>query len=318
SSLTPLISFQVADLKRELKLRGLPTNGNKTELQDRLQTAMLEGDISLEDGVIADAIDDDVSLSDEDEQKLLGEDHEEEELLKSPIGTPTAAVVPDFPADKSSLGTTAGASKASVGEAAASLQSKKIVLKRNNSQQSGVGASAGSTAPTTKENTVPSTEAVAKEATEATSARKHTPIVVGEKGPEANKQLMELTSQERLELRAKKFGITAQPETPTAAAANKSSSASITANKGNKDTEEQQKEALKRRAERFGCVVPEKTNKSLAEERLQKRKERFGSSANTPPTTETDSATTSTDSKNVWCEKARARLERFKTTPATK
>lgn len=33
--------FQVADLKKELKLRGLPTTGNKTELIEKLQAAFI-------------------------------------------------------------------------------------------------------------------------------------------------------------------------------------------------------------------------------------------------------------------------------------
>ncbi|KAH8249897.1 hypothetical protein KR026_000782 [Drosophila bipectinata] len=307
--------MKVADLKRELKLRGLPLNGNKNELQDRLQTALLEGDISLEDSAIADAIDDDVSLTDEDEHKLLADENEEEELLKSPVTTPTTVAVPDLLADDKSTDTAAA-------PVAAGLSAKKVVLKRNNSQQSvGVVATAGST--TAKENAIPSSDAsAASDSTEATPVKKHKPIVVGNRPegvkPSVDKKLSELTPQERLELRAKKFGITPTAAASPAAAAtavNKSSSASITDNKGNKETDEQQKEALKRRAERFGNVVPEKAPKTLAEERLQKRKERFeaaGKAAPADPAAEKDKPA---DTKDVWSEKARARLERFKTTP---
>ncbi|XP_017047071.1 uncharacterized protein LOC108092092 [Drosophila ficusphila] len=299
--------MKVADLKRELKLRGLTVNGNKTELQDRLQTALLEGDISLEDSAIADAIDDDdVSLTDEDEHKLLGDD----ELLKSPVSTPTTVAIPDLLAeDKSTTDSTTA------------LPAKKIVLKRNNSQQS-TGAAASTATTPSKENEAPTTAITVS--TDETPTKKHKPIIVGPKTegdkPAGDKKLTQLTAQERLELRAKKFGITpaastavAATATTVAAAINKSSSASITANKGNKETEEQQKEALKRRAERFGCVVPEKTPKSAAEERLLKRKERFGAGA---ATTEATPTAATTESKDAWSEKARARLERFKTVPA--
>ncbi|KAI8044181.1 uncharacterized protein LOC128257039 [Drosophila gunungcola] len=303
--------MKVADLKRELKLRGLPLNGNKTELQDRLQTALLEGDISLEDSAIADAIDDDdVSLTDEDEHKLLG-DENDDELLKSPVSTPTTVGVPDLLAeDKTATGSEAA------------MPAKKIVLKRNNSQQcTGTAASTGT--PPSKENEAPT--AAADDSTEETPTKKHKPIVVGPKTEDdkisGDKKLNQLTAQERLELRAKKFGITpvAAPTVATtastvAAAINKSSSASITANKGNKETEEQQKEALKRRAERFGCVVPDKAPKAVVDEKLQKRKERFGAGV-AADATETTSAATS-ESKDAWSEKARARLERFKTAPA--
>ncbi|KAH8336348.1 hypothetical protein KR059_003782 [Drosophila kikkawai] len=305
--------MKVADLKRELKLRGLTVNGNKTELQDRLQTALLEGDISLEDSAIADAIDDDdVSLTDEDEHKLLGVEHDdvEDELLKSPVSTPTTVSVPDLLAEKEETSSTAPA-------ATASSPAKKIVLKRNNSLTV-TGTATGSGTTTSKENEAPAA-ATGNETTGETPIKKHKPIVVGPRTegdkPSVDKKLSELTAQERLELRAKKFGITTTPAAAAAspaASVNKSSSASITANKGNKETDEQQKEALKRRAERFGCVVPDKTPKAAADERLQKRKERFGAPAGTPAATATPGTT---ESKDVWSEKARARLERFKTTP---
>lgn len=147
---------QVADLKRELKMRGLPLNGNKNELQDRLQTALLEGDISLEDSAIADAIadgiDDDVSLTDEDEHKLLGDDHEDL-LLKSPVSTPTAlnATLPEL------LTATTPSTQSKPETTIASPPAKKIVLKRNNSQQH---LTTLATAPTTtsKENAAPKSE----------------------------------------------------------------------------------------------------------------------------------------------------------------
>lgn len=327
-------------MKRELKLRGLPLNGNKNELQDRLQTALLEGDISLEDSAIADAIvdaiDDDVSLTDEDEHKLLGDDHEDL-LLKSPVSTPTATTLPEL----TTATTSSTASTESKTDANATLTpGKKIVLKRNNSQPSATTLTAG-TAPLSKENAAPEAEAIkdsTSQAEENTNKTQRKPIVIGggaasadnkdtTKG--ADKKLNQLSLQERLELRAKKFGIaieakaTAAPATGATAAAlptvNKSSSASIKANKGNKETDEQQKEALKRRAERFGCVVPEKNAKTLADEKLLKRKERFGGTATeaatTTTTTTAEEGAVSSKDEGVWAEKAKARLERFKATP---
>jgi len=325
-------------------MRGLPLNGNKNELQDRLQTALLEGDISLEDSAIADAIadgiDDDVSLTDEDEHKLLGDDHEDL-LLKSPVSTPTAstATLPEL------LTSTAASTQSKPEETIASPPAKKIVLKRNNSQQH---LTTQATTPTTtsKENAAPKAEASnsASEADEKTTKTQRKPIVVG--GTEsddkdaikgASKKLVELSAKERLELRAKKFGISVDANASAAAAAaaaatttaaspvvNKSSSASIKANNGNKETDEQQKEALKRRAERFGCVVPEKNAKTMStvnavDEKLQKRKERFGGAASTDVSAvpaAASAATTESKGQGDWAEKARARLERFKATPA--
>ncbi|XP_060645704.1 enolase-phosphatase E1 [Drosophila nasuta] len=322
--------MKVADLKRELKLRGLPLNGNKNELQDRLQTALLEGDISLDDSAIAEAIadgiDDDVSLTDEDEHKLLGDEHEDL-LLKSPVSTPTttSATLPEL--------LEAVQSKAETD--ATSPPTKKIVLKRNNSQQQTTTLSTVAATPS-KENAAPAAETTIPNTSDteekATAKTPRKPIVISgtkDATPKAvgDKKVGELSSQERLAMRAKKFGITVAAKDATAAASksaastaaaaspvvNKSSSASIKANNGNKETDEQQKEALKRRAERFGCVVPEKSPKTTADEKLQKRKERFGGGAATNTT-----ATSPTDVKGQgeWAEKARARLERFKTTPA--
>ncbi|XP_036341592.1 uncharacterized protein LOC118750943 [Rhagoletis pomonella] len=81
--------MKVADLKRELKVRGLATTGNKTELQDRLQTALIDGDISLEDSAITNEdalLDEDAVLTDEEESPIAAD---ENELLKSPTSTPT-------------------------------------------------------------------------------------------------------------------------------------------------------------------------------------------------------------------------------------
>ncbi|KAM8703662.1 hypothetical protein ACLKA7_008310 [Drosophila subpalustris] len=323
--------MKVADLKRELKMRGLPLNGNKNELQDRLQTALLEGDISLEDSAIADAIadgkDDDFSLTDEDEHKLLGDDHEDL-LLKSPVSTPTAstATLPEL------LTATSPSTQSKPETTIASPPAKKIVLKRNNSQQHLTSLNAASTT-TSKENAAPKAETSnpVSDTEEKSTKPQRKPIVVGGSETDnkdatkgANKKLGELSIQERLELRAKKFGITADANASAKAAAaspavNKSSSASIKANNGNKETDEQQKEALKRRAERFGCVVPEKSAKTSAvtsagDEKLQKRKERFGGAAATADA----AAPAVSDSKGQgdWAEKARARLERFKVTAA--
>lgn len=51
--------LKVADLKKELKNRGLSTVGNKNELQERLQMASLETDAAL-DPNISELLDEDV------------------------------------------------------------------------------------------------------------------------------------------------------------------------------------------------------------------------------------------------------------------
>ncbi|XP_030373947.1 uncharacterized protein LOC115623642 [Scaptodrosophila lebanonensis] len=309
--------MKVADLKRELKLRGLPMHGNKNELQERLQTALLEGDISLEDSAITALEDDDVLLTDEDEHKLLEDDHDDL-LLKSPVSTPTTvseSLLPTTAKDGSSIAVTSAAESSTTAETpitstggSSAQPAKKIVLKRNNSQPlSEAGGTAASTTPSVaKENAAPASESklIRKPIVAGASVAKDT-----DSTNSSEKKLTELTAQERLELRAKKFGITSGA-TAASTNVNKSSSASIVANKGNKETEEQQREALKRRAERFGCVVPDKTPKTAVDERLQKRKERFG----VVISTDSKTGTSTNSAGSIYAEKARARLERFKAT----
>lgn len=130
-------------------------------------------------------------------------------------------------------------------------------------------------------------------------------------------KLAVLTEMERLELRAKKFG---------GSAAVAASPASVT-NVGSKDkldaraarfgvsvstpslTSGPSDEILKKRAERFGAISGE-VKKTELNEKLQKRKERFGGGA-----AEKEAVTSSSPvATSEYAEKARQRLERFKTT----
>ena len=71
--------MKVADLKKELKARGLAVTGNKTELVERLQLAVMPTEASTEE--------DDSALL-EEADNILGEEDEEE---KPAAATPAAA-----------------------------------------------------------------------------------------------------------------------------------------------------------------------------------------------------------------------------------
>ncbi|KAG8233689.1 hypothetical protein J437_LFUL014046 [Ladona fulva] len=249
--------LKVADLKKELKNRGLLTTGNKTELLERLQLALHgEGTLGMEsDSVVVDAeemLDEDDVLADDSEEVL------DSEILK----TPTSAESPQIPLKRNSVEDLSKDDK---------QRAKKIVLNRT---------------------VVPT---VGKENQETV-----------EKPEKKIIKLSQMTTKERLELRAQKFGgmanlsedakkaaraerfgivststVTTAKKTPSVTipkdsdvlmkrAARFGISASGTSGKG------ADVDILKKRAERFGQSVSSALEKVDQEERLRKRKERFG------------------------------------------
>ena len=121
--------------------------------------------------------------------------------------------------------------------------------------------------------------------------------------------MTELTAQQRLELRAKKFG-TAANSAPAVTTDNKKDvrAARFGLSKTNSSPIDPKAdlssvEALKKRAERFGVACSDKLTKIESDERLQKRKERFGG---------TTTAVVKPSESSEYAEKARLRLERFK------
>ncbi|XP_037954373.1 SAP domain-containing ribonucleoprotein [Teleopsis dalmanni] len=275
-----VVKMKVADLKRELKLRGLPITGNKNELQDRLSNALLDGEISLEDasGELDEAI-----LTDEDEG-ILGPD--ENELLKSPTSLEPTVDANDEVAE-------------------ADTKPTKVVLKRPHAINS-------NNVTSSSEDNITNINENADTSSPVKMMKKglHTPITMSDtvtttedkkvecEKPNAISKLNEMTAAERLANRAKKFGIASGASQPQS-----------------DEKEQKQLDILKKRAERFGCVTSSKMVEISDKEKLLKRQERFGTSnKNTIKSIGPVPVLNSTNGSDEYAEKARLRLERFKNT----
>lgn len=261
---------------------------------------------------------------DEETKKLLDSAHDEDAILKSPADS-NASHSPNEPAPP----------------IIDDLHVKKITLKRKLT-----------TSISETDESIVSPVAAKNNRIEAPSATATGAAASGESGSESDEQkivkLSDLSLEKRLEMRAKKFGAplgsevkkqvraerfgiakteaaAAEPKAAsnggTPAASNTSASTIIS------NTPAANVDLLKKRAERFGVSVSKVMSTIEQKERLQKRQQRFGAAATVStaaattepdavvPVTAAATATTDSDaaSKIDYAEKARLRLERFKT-----
>nr|XP_045620644.1 SAP domain-containing ribonucleoprotein-like isoform X2 [Procambarus clarkii] len=281
---TQLSKMKVADLKKELKSRGLSVAGNKTELIERLQEAIGSGNVELGQ----------VEGDDEDfdeEEILGGEDMDAAELGKL---TPQE--------EEAALG-----GNIRVRDEAALLEQpekKKISLKRSAPPLEPPPTTVVEAAET--ENEPPASQEEEKGPDESASAKK---IIKLDSGSEKN----------AIETRAERFGIPMTEEARRLARAARFGTATNGATVNKKpaklsmETGGTDVEKLKARAERFGEV----TSKSLAKvselEKLKVRQERFTAAAAAAVATTGGEAGEAEETKTA-AEETKTAVEETKTT----
>lgn len=244
---------------------------------------------------------------DEEETKSLLDSNHEDAVLKTP---------PESVKSKSPDATAAAIADAT--------PAKKVVLKRKLALITISGP-----AETTADVTAATSDAATTAAADAQTTAEST-ATAADSAEKKRVKLSEVSAKERLEMRAKKFGTPIAPESAKLARSERfgltNASTTPTGGGGNKITTiPVSVEILKKRAERFGGSVSSEMNKIDNLEKLQKRQARFGN-VDTKTTVKVQVGggdvaatitTTAAPSKDEFAEKARLRLERFKTaTPA--
>ncbi|XP_067005868.2 SAP domain-containing ribonucleoprotein isoform X5 [Anabrus simplex] len=258
----------VAELKKELKARGLSTVGNKTDLMERLHMSLQGGSLIMDsDLVVADSeeiLDEDEVLADEEalDDDIGDISGKTDDIITDDIMAENKRKVEDLEAEEK--------------------PAKKITLNRN------------SVSVSEKEN---HQDQNANETSEAQEKK----II----------KISALSMKERLEMRAKKFGVTLSVDAKKEARAARFGT-SASASSGNVSTN---LDVLKKRAERFGTSVSSVMSKIELDEKLKKRQERFGvvqpSATKKVSTTSTTSASAVPVNSSLE-EKKRQRAARFK------
>ncbi|XP_077300009.1 uncharacterized protein LOC143920878 [Arctopsyche grandis] len=225
-------SLRVAELRKELRARGLSANGDKAELAGRLRAALSIDELDLT------ALDDEVD-ADADADVAPG------------VTSPTAASPPEPPLSPPSPPPVA----------------KKIVLNRSTITPPSSAAPASATAPTPAPAPTPSSTPAISVATPDAA-----PIAPADARPTK----LVADSKSRLEMRAKRFGITS-PITSDAKEARKARFGTAATPAPILDAASTATlDILKKRAERFGSSVSKIMVDVENREKLERRKAKFG------------------------------------------
>lgn len=227
----------------------------------------------------------------EEETSLLNAStHDEDAILKSPQGSTTSKSPDDL--------------------ASTAPPQKKVILKRKLITTISVNETDDSKTETAAASTGASESKCAKiddDSSDTTNGHEDDKKVL---------KLSELTMKERLELRAKKFGAAPSVDALKQARAERFGTSGEAKGDAKSDNSTGKiasapvsVDVLKKRAERFGGSVSTVMNKIENKEKLLKRQERFGASAST---TNAD-VTADPKAAGEYAEKAKQRLERFKT-----
>lgn len=251
-----------------MKARGLPQTGNKSDLVTRLQNAIMNpsmmgisGDATL-DAMLADAIGHD--RTNDSTSQDSGSNYSSSQIMTSApsVKPPSPKPLPTSPVRVSPTKT----QPLSVSTANNQVQAEPKTTT----------AAAASPTKTSVKLTAPSAPVVESKPEEKSPLS----------SPTATRKASEiktLSAEERLALRASKFGAqdkllarAARFGTQGSKEADKNLPKSIKVLGGSEAKVETDPEVLKKRAERFGTVVSDKLKKMDIDERLNKRKERFG------------------------------------------
>jgi len=272
-----LSKMKVADLKKELKARGLPVAGNKNELVERLQESILAGGEVLAGGAGGDEDEEEF-----DEEEILGDvdalDDEDTNLTEQE--------------EEAALALLENEGQEEVKEAG---EKKKISLKRSD--------------PVLSSEPEPKEEAPAAESEETEAPTKVVKITAGDDVKtaaevRAERFGTEMSDEARRAARAARFNITAPESNGDSKKADDSKPKKLSTETGGTDINK-----LKARAERFGEVTSKTLSKLEVLEKKKARTERFndGTAAATTESTESNG----TQPKSEEDEKKAARAAKF-------